>query len=78
MKTNKPPKEPIAHCRINANMTLDEAAERFGVSRRTIIRWERGEPRIPVDRLGEAEAIYKAERWAIRPDIFKGMAGVAQ
>lgn len=35
--------------RVNANLTQAEAAEKIGVSRQTIINWEKGKimPRIP-------------------------------
>lgn len=35
--------------RVNANMTQEEAADKLGVSRQTIINWEKGRitPRVP-------------------------------
>jgi len=63
-------KEPIAAIRKNAGLTIDRAAQEFGVDRTTIIRWEKGKPRIPVKRLPDAERLFKVSRHNIRPDIF--------
>lgn len=51
--------------------TLDGVAEMFGVDRRTIIRWEKGEPPVPVGRLDEVEAVTGIPRARLRPDVFK-------
>lgn len=39
----------LAAARVNAGMTQDEAAKKIGVSRQTILSWEKGKvaPRIP-------------------------------
>lgn len=50
-------------------MTLDAAADLFGVNRSTILRWERGEPPVPVDRLFEIERITGISRYELRPDL---------
>ena len=63
-------KQPIAAIRKKAGMTLDAAAEKFGVDRTTVIRWEKGKPCIPLKRLGEAAEIFNTTKQAIRPDIF--------
>lgn len=56
--------------RKNTGKTLDGVAEVFGVNRRTIIRWEKGAPPIPTNRLDEAEKITGIPRNKLRPDIF--------
>lgn len=63
-------KEPIYTFRVEAGKTLDEVANLYEVSTRTLIRWEQGAPRLPVNRLVEAERIYGRNRAEIRPDIF--------
>lgn len=63
-------KEPIAALRKRANLTIKEASALFDVDRTTVIRWENGEPRIPLKRLPDAERIFGVSRTAIRPDIF--------
>lgn len=39
----------LAAARVNAGMTQEQAADRLGVSKQTIINWEKGRvvPRIP-------------------------------
>lgn len=64
--------EPIRKIRIDAGLSLTDASKEFSVSKRTIIRWERGTPRIPVDRLDDAKRILGVEKRDIRPDIFEG------
>lgn len=51
-------------------MKIAQLADEFGVSKRTIIRWENGAPRLPVDRLSDAERITGMSRRELRPDIF--------
>lgn len=66
------PKEPIAQFRKDAGLTIDQAADLFKVDRTTIIRWEKGSPRIPVNRLDDAAKLLKVQKSEIRPDIFAG------
>lgn len=63
-------KQPIAALRKKAGLTLDAAAKEFEVDRTTVIRWEKGEPCIPVKRLDDAARIYGVKKKDIRPDIF--------
>lgn len=67
-------KEPIRAFRKAAGLTIEEAARLFDVDRTTIMRWEKGSPRIPVKRLSDAERIIGASRRELRPDIFEGAA----
>lgn len=60
----------FAGFRKSRGLTLDSAAEIFGVDRTTILRWERGEPPVPVKRLDEIEGITGIPRHDLRPDIF--------
>lgn len=64
-------KQPIAGLRKKAGLTLDAAAAEFGVDRTTVIRWEKGEPCIPLKRLDDAARIYSAAKRDIRPDIYE-------
>lgn len=66
----KSTKEPIYDFRVEAGLPLKEAADKFPVSTRTLIRWEQGETRIPVKWLAKAESVYGKTRAEIRPDIF--------
>lgn len=66
-----PAREPIYDFRVEAGKTLDEIAAQFDVSTRTLIRWEQGDPRIPVKWLGKARDIYGKASTDIRPDIFE-------
>jgi len=64
-------KQPIADYRKKRGLTLDAAAELFGVDRTTIIRWEKGEPMIPLKRLSDAARIYGVTKRKLRPDIYE-------
>lgn len=60
----------FAKFRRDSGLTLDAAAAKFGVDRTTILRWERGEPPVPVKRLDEIEQITGISRFDLRPDVF--------
>lgn len=64
-------KQPFARFRKQAGLTLEVAAEKFGVDRTTIIRWEKGEPMIPLKRLEDARSILGASVKDLRPDLFE-------
>lgn len=72
MHTDKP-KEPIAACRMSAQLSIKAFAERMSVSPKTVIRWESGEPRIPVKRLQDAADVLGVHRHLLRPDLYAGM-----
>lgn len=59
----------FADYRKNSGLTLDVVAERFGVDRKTILRWEQGAFPIPADRVLEVEAITGISRHDLRPDL---------
>ena len=40
------PKITLKAARVNAELTLDEAAERIGKSKQTIVNWENGKAEI--------------------------------
>lgn len=67
-------KQPFATYRKQAGLTLELAAEKFGVDRTTIIRWEKGEPMIPLKRLEDAKKILGASVQDLRPDLFEAAA----
>lgn len=56
--------------RKNSELTLDGVAALFNVDRTTILRWEKGEPPVPVKRLSEVETVTGISRGKLRPDIF--------
>ena len=64
-------KQPIADLRKKKGLTIEAAAELFGVERSSIIRWEKGTPMIPLKRLDDAAKIYGVPKKKIRPDIFE-------
>lgn len=64
-------KQPFAKFRKQAGLTLEVAAEKFKVDRTTIIRWEKGEPMIPLKRLEDAKTILGASVKDLRPDLFE-------
>lgn len=64
-------KQPFFTFRKNAGLTIDEAALRFRVDRTTIMRWEKGEPMIPLKRCDDAQEIIGASKRELRPDIFE-------
>ena len=64
-------KQPFAHFRKEAGMTIDRAAMAFGVDRTTIMRWEDGSTRFPIKRLDDAHDIFGASVRDLRPDIFE-------
>jgi transcriptional regulator with XRE-family HTH domain len=66
-----PTKEPIHDFRVEAGKTLEEISVLFPVSTRTLIRWEQGEPRIPVKWMAKARTVYGKDPAEIRPDIFE-------
>jgi transcriptional regulator with XRE-family HTH domain len=57
--------------RKNSGLTLDAVADLFKVDRTTILRWEKGEPPVPVKRLSEIEAMTGISRPDLRPDVFR-------
>jgi transcriptional regulator with XRE-family HTH domain len=65
------PKQPIASHRKKLGLTHKAIADLFGVDRTTVIRWERGEPLIPLKRLEDAVRIYGVPKKKIRPDIYE-------
>lgn len=60
----------FAGFRKSSGLTLDSTADLFKVDRTTILRWERGDPPVPVKRLDEFERITGIPRHDLRPDIF--------
>jgi len=64
-------KQPFAKYRKQAGLTLELAAEKFGVDRTTIIRWEKGDPMIPLKRLEDAKKYLGASVQELRPDLFE-------
>ena len=59
----------FAAFRKNTPITLDGAAAKFSVDRKTILRWESGESLIPAERLEEVERISGISRRLLRPDL---------
>lgn len=60
----------FAKFRKTSGQTLNGVAAVFGVDRTTIIRWERGEPPVPIKRLDEIERVTGISRHDLRPDVF--------
>lgn len=55
--------------RKNSELTLDGAAEKLGVDRKTILRWEQGTTPIPAERVIELERMTGISRHELRPDL---------
>lgn len=71
-------KEPIAKCRQDAGLTIDQLADRLKVDRTTVMRWERGEPRIPPKRLAAVATALNVRKIDLRPDLLADLlSGVA-
>lgn len=52
------------------DLTLDAVADLFNVNRTTILRWEKGEPPVPIKRVSEIETVTGIPRQKLRPDVF--------
>lgn len=63
----------IFRFRKESGLSAKEVADKFGVDRATLLRWEIEKPAIPVKRLEDAERITGMSRIDLRPDLFKGM-----
>jgi len=72
------PKEPIATCRKAKSMTVKHLAEILRVNRRTVMRWESGDPRIPVAKLDKVADVLGVKRHELRPDLYDGMKEAAE
>lgn len=64
----------LSQFRKDRNLTVDEAAAMLGVNRATMLRWEVGDPEIPVKRLEDVERITGIPRQQLRPDLFAGLS----
>jgi len=56
-----------AAARVNANMTQEEAANKIGVTKVTIIKWEKGEGSPNIEK---AQALADVYRWPLQFIIF--------
>lgn len=54
-----PPKITLEAARINANLTLDEAAKALGVHKNTLINWEKDSSNIKISYLSKISEVYK-------------------
>jgi transcriptional regulator with XRE-family HTH domain len=72
------PTEPMATYRTQKNISVKWLAERLGVTSRTIIRWERGTPRIPAYKLDDVASALDVKRHQLRPDLYDGMKEAAE
>lgn len=59
----------FAKFRKESSLTLDGAAEKLGVDRKTILRWEQGVSLIPAERVMEVERATGISRHDLRPDL---------
>lgn len=71
-------RETIHSFRVEANKTLEKLSDEIGVSVRTLIRWERGDPRMPVKYLSRAAEVYGKPVSEIRPDLAMHFSEAAQ
>lgn len=68
------PFQPIREFRKARGLTIQACADAFDVDKKTVIRWERGEPPIPLKRLDDAMRILDVKRHELRPDIVEDFA----
>lgn len=61
---------PLRKYRDSREMTLADLAERLGVDKSTVQRWETGRVRIPADRIIDVERETGVSRVDLRPDLF--------
>lgn len=61
---------PLRKYRDSREMTLADLAERLGVDKSTVQRWETGRVRIPADRIIDVERETGVSRADLRPDLF--------
>jgi DNA-binding transcriptional regulator YdaS (Cro superfamily) len=59
---------PLRKHRTDAGLTLDKLAERFGVNKSTVLRWEDG--RVPAERVLDVERTTGISRHELRPDLY--------
>lgn len=64
-------KEPLAALRKAAGLTIQDMATRLKVNKTTVIRWQKGLPRIPGNRLRDVADVLGVNPIALRPDIFE-------
>lgn len=64
-------KTEFSEYRKASGLTLDAVADQFKVDRTTILRWEKGEPPVPIKRIGEIAGVTGIPRDRLRPDIFQ-------
>lgn len=62
---------PLAKYRATADLSLEALGEKFKVNKTTIMRWEKGEVPIPVNRLAEISTVTGIPREELRPDVFQ-------
>lgn len=61
---------PLRVYRLAAGATLEALAEKIGVHKTTLMRWESGEVPVPPDRFVVIESVTGVPRQQLRPDIF--------
>lgn len=64
------PDTPLAKYRAAKKLSLEAVADWFDVNKTTIMRWEKGDVPIPVNRLAKIAAVTGIPREKLRPDIF--------
>lgn len=60
---------PLTLYRNELGLSVEALAERLGVERTTVWRWERG--RVPADRVREVERLTGVPRQTLRPDLYE-------
>lgn len=68
---NMSTKSEFSEYRKASGLTLDAVASQFNVDRTTILRWEKGEPPVPIKRVSEIETVTGIPRGRLRPDVFE-------
>lgn len=66
--------EALTNWRKTEGHTLDSAAQYLEVDRKTLWRWEKGDPYVPVHRLDAVAEKTGLTRQQLRPDLYEGMS----
>lgn len=59
---------PLTSYRKQSDMTLDQLAQKLGVQRSAVCKWERR--RVPAERVIEIERVTGLHRSQLRPDLY--------
>jgi len=65
------PMSPLAAYRAKKGLTLKALGEQLGEYASTIMRWENGTTKVPIDKLARIKEVTGLSKRKLRPDIFE-------